>query len=302
MLNFKTVIFTVLLAVTFSCGRKNPDNVLTVSIEPQRYLLEKIAGDRWTVNSLLARGEDPESFDPSIADFRLMADSKAYFATGYLPFEEKLSNLTGDDVEFTDTSEGIKLLEGTHGECHAHNHAHHHAHHGHGEGEYHEHETDPHVWASVRNCGIMAGNMLRTLERIDPENAPEYRRNYESLMSELNETDAAISSQLSGLSGKSFMVWHPSLSYFARDYGLDQISIGMDNKELSARSFRQKIDEARDKGAMVFLVQPEFDNGRSASIAGAAGVESVTVNTMAYSLPSELLRISEIIKAQSKNR
>ena len=55
-------------------------------------------------------------------------------------------------------------------------------------------------------------------------------------------------------------VWHPSLSYFARDYGLEQISLGTEGKEMSAKSLTEAIDKARDKGVGVFFFQKEYDS------------------------------------------
>lgn len=40
---------------------------VTVSIEPQRQMLEAIGGERVSVSSLLAGGGDPETYDPTLA-------------------------------------------------------------------------------------------------------------------------------------------------------------------------------------------------------------------------------------------
>ena len=55
-----------------------------------------------------------------------------------------------------------------------------------------------------------------------------------------------------GKRGSSFLVWHPSLSYFARDYGLHQIALGgAEHKEVSIPALREAIEEARGSGASV---------------------------------------------------
>ncbi|MDE6099664.1 MAG: hypothetical protein K2G01_01335, partial [Paramuribaculum sp.] len=80
------------------------------------------------------------------------------------------------------------------------------------------------------------------------------------------------------------------------------LAMGMDNKEMSVTEFRNNIDVARKEGASVFLVQPDFDAGRSRAVADEAGVRSVTVNTLAYDMQAELLRIAEIISSSTSRQ
>lgn len=279
-----------------SCTAK-PDTSLnrelTVSIEPQRYLLERIAGPKWKVTTLMSRGEDPENFDPTLSDLRSLHSSEAYFRVGTLAFEDEVIKRSGGNFPTVDTGKGISLLEGTHGECHDHHHRH-----DHDEGD--EHEYDPHIWASVSNMKTMASNMLAAMIEIDPADSASYRANYVNLSLKLDSCQKIIGDELSDSRGATFMVWHPSLSYFAHDYGLNQLSIGMSNKEMSVAAFRHKIDDAKQQGANLFLLQSDFDAGRSASIASAAGATSLTVNTLAYDLPSELVRIARQIKNSRK--
>lgn len=264
---------------------------LMVSIEPQRYLLERVAGPKWSVSSLLARGEDPESFDPSISDLTNLHEAQAYFKVGTLEFENQIIDQAGGSVKCCNTSQSVDPLEGTHEECHLH-------HHSPADAEAHHHPTDPHTWASVRNLKVMAADMLKAMIELDPADSLTYKNNYRRLAAHLDSCDTAIAERLAPCQGRVFMMWHPSLSYFARDYRLVQLSVGMENKELSVSDFRNKIDAARRRGASVFFVQPDFDAGRSAAVATQAGVGSEQINTLAYDLPAELMRVAQIISKQ----
>lgn len=281
----------VIMAVSCS-GGESDSRKLTVSIEPQRYLLERIAGDKWKVATLLSRGEDPENFDPSLASLKSLFDSQAYFQVGTIEFEESLADRFGNSLNIVDTGRGVTLLEGTHDNCphHDHDHAEESGHH------EHEHATDPHIWCSLDNLRLMASNMLEAMIAIDPADSATYRSNFRRLEATLDSCDRIIRRNLQPAKGASFMVWHPSLSYFAADYGLHQMPMGMDNKEMSVAAFRHNIDEARRQGAALLLVQPDFDAGRSKAVASQADVRSEMINTMVYDLPAELIRISEIIK------
>ena len=79
----------VMLMVLACCGSKPTDGkpTLTVSIPPQKYLLEQIVGDKYEVNSLLAPGTNPENYDPSMNHLVGLQRSEAYFRLGNLGFE-----------------------------------------------------------------------------------------------------------------------------------------------------------------------------------------------------------------------
>ena len=294
--NLMSVVVAGLCAV--GCGRSvNADNRLVVSIEPQRYLLERIAGPKWTVTTLLGRGGDPENFDPSGASLRNLYDSRAYFIVGTLDFERGLIGRGQAGVTLFDTGRGLDHLHGTHTHCN-HSDEHDDIHGGHD----HEDAVDPHVWTSVENARRMAANMLKAMIELDPADSAVYRANYKALELSLDSCRARISAILSDCRGMAFMVWHPSLSYFAAENGLEQLAMGMDNKEMSVTEFRNNIDVARKEGASVFLVQPDFDAGRSRAVADEAGVRSVTVNTLAYDMQAELLRIAEIISSSTSRQ
>ncbi len=286
----KIIISVAMALVAWGCMEQSESGrKLTVSIEPQRFLLESVAGPKWQVTTLLSRGEDPENFDPPLSALRDLYDSRAYFPTGTIEFEHHLLPDSLSHPMVFDTSVGMELLSGTH--THGDDEGEHHHH----SACHHEHETDPHVWGSLKNAKIMAHNMLDALIQLDPADSAAYRFNYNQLCVKLDSADAAIKRILDPLKGESFMVWHPSLSYFAADYGLVQLPLGLDNKEMSVKAFRRNVDRARLKGARVFLVQPDFDAGQSLSIASEAGVGSHTVNTLCYDFPGELIRVANII-------
>lgn len=45
-------------------GSEEAKPVITVTIEPQRYFTEAIAGDKFTVVSMVPKGSSPETYDP----------------------------------------------------------------------------------------------------------------------------------------------------------------------------------------------------------------------------------------------
>lgn len=274
---------TVLLTLRSCAGDQREsagdEKSITVSIEPLRFFAEQIAGDKWHVETLLDKGADPENFDPSIAMMRRLADSEIYFTAGHIPFEKALvSRIDTTRTKVTDTSEGITLISDTH------------SHDGHSHSA-----ADPHTWSSVANARIIAANMARALAASDPDNKEFYATRLKRLNLRLDSIDTTIDSLLAPRRGEVFLMWHPSLSYFARDYGLQQVAFSAENKELSATALRRKLDSARASQAMVFLSQPEMDSSHASEIAVQAGVSTAEINPMTYDWPDEMLRIARAI-------
>lgn len=281
------LIFTLLaIAILTACSQGEADRTLTVSIEPQRYLLEQIAVDKWQVNTVLEKGADPENFDPPMSTMKKAMSSRLYFSMGTLPFEQTLidrMNEGGEKVKTVDTSAGIRRLHGTHGPH---------------DGHHHESAEDPHVWTSVVNSRQMARNMLDALVELDPDNSDYYNANYRRLDARLDSIDREIRTLLEPCQGATFVVWHPSLSYFAADYGLNQVAMGMENKEVSPMQMKENIDRARTLGARVMIVQPDFDQNRSAELARQIGATTLSVNLMSDAWIDDMLRTARTIAGQ----
>ena len=74
----------ILAALLAACsGAEKPERpVLAVSIEPQKKILEAIAGPGFDVVVLLPPGSDPESFEPTMSQRRSLSDAEAYLPVG----------------------------------------------------------------------------------------------------------------------------------------------------------------------------------------------------------------------------
>lgn len=276
MITFRHRIFGLLPAIVIavaltSCARHGSGKpVVTVSIPPQKYILEQIAGDAYDVCCLLTSDSDPESYEPSVNDLRLAERSAAFMKMGNIGFEEELSQKIHDaapELPMFDCSEGIVPVRGTHG---------------HG-------EADPHTWVSVRNARIIAENMRDAMIAVDPERRSVFTDNCARFTARLDSLDSAIASRLAPAKGSAFLVWHPSLSYFARDYGLTQIAIGgHEHKEPTIPELRERIDRAAASGARIMFVGRGADGRNAGAVADAVNVKYVEIAPMSADWLSQL--------------
>lgn len=270
-----------LLLMLGACKKETSGDKLhvTVSIEPQRWLVEQIGGERVQVSTLLGKNADPENFDPTLGSMKEVEQSRLYFMTGTNPFEEELVKKMGlGDERKVDMSVGIEPLYGTH--------RHHEGHH-----EAEEELPDPHIWTSVRNLRTMSRTVAEALANVDPAGSEVYKSNCEQLVSKLDSIDSVLAERLASKKYKAFLMWHPSLSYFARDYQLEQLWLGAEGKELSVKAVNEAMDEAREHDARLLVVQPMDDRARSELLAKNGGLRLVEINSMAEDIPAELLKL-----------
>ena len=107
--------------------------------------------------------------------------------------------------------------------------------------------------------------MYEAFVSIDPDGEKVFRKNYEELLDEINQVDSIMTERLSPVSGTMFAIYHPSLSYLAKDYNLHQLSLEYNGKEPSAFYLKKAIDIARENNVKVIFIQQEFDAKKAES-------------------------------------
>lgn len=272
-------------------GESNDKVTIAVSLPPQAELLRAIGGDSINIVTLLRADSNPETFETSVSDLKSVASAQAYFKIGNLPFEETLTTKIGKsapNLTFFDNSKGISLISGTH--SHSHSDEGHHDHHNGND------PVDPHTWSSVKNLKIIAANMCESLSEIDPKRAAFYADNHARLQHRLDSIDKAIEYRISSSAeGSSFLIWHPSLSYFARDYGLRQITLGEENKDMSAKRLRDNIMKAADTNVKAIFIQKNFDPAQAENVAMQLNITPVEINPLSADWEGELNNVTNAI-------
>lgn len=269
------------------------EKILSVTIEPQQYFLENIVGDSYKINTIVPAGVSPETYEPTPTMMMKLRESAIYFKVGFLGFENAWAdNLAKNnpDVKIVNCSEGIELIYGEH----------HHAT-GKSEGEdEHVLLPDPHVWSSPKTARIFAENMYRGLITYDPQYEEIYWGNFSKLIMRIDRTDSIITRLLADIPSRSFIIYHPALSYLARDYGLKQYSIEFEGKNPSPAQMKALIDIARKEGINVVFVQQGFETKNATVIANEIGGKVYVINPLAYEWDKELIRIAHILAGKEE--
>lgn len=270
-----------------SCGWKSSGDkkTIAVSIEPMRYFTEQICGDKFRVVSLVPKGSNPETYEPTPQQLVELSKSEAFFNLGQIGFELTWSDKIGENAPGTrniNVSQGIDLIYGIDDHI---DEPVHYADHAHITG------ADPHVWCSVTNVRIIAANIYEALLQIDPANKDTYHTNYLKFLSSLDTLQEEIETYMAK-GTRAFLIYHPALTYWARDYGLTQLALEAEGKEPDPNYLHEVISNAKKDSVRLFFQQEEIDPRKSESIVKLLHLDVVKVNVLSYDWQDEMLRIA----------
>ena len=264
--------------------------LVAVSIEPQRFIVERIGGDALKVMVIVPAGKNPHNYEPTPQQMRDIANSLVWFTLG-IEFEKVLIpkvKSVHKDIIIVDISEGIKrrimredeIVEDKYGEHHR--------------GDEVGGE-DPHIWMSPRLVKQQAKIVYETLAKLDRLNEDFYKRNYEKLLKELDSLDTEISNKLKPYKGRKFLVYHPVLGYFADDYGLKQLAIEIRGREPSPSQLNKIIMIAKKNGIRTVFVQEGFSKKSAEAVARAINGKVVEINPLSYDYIKMIRSIADVI-------
>lgn len=277
-----SILSILMILCGCSSGHKDERSAIAVSFEPQAWLIEQIAGDEFDIITLLPAGSDPESYQPSISTMRGLGNSDVFFSLGTQGFEKSLSdNISSNfpDLKIIDCTNGIKKIYGSHG------------HSGHAAND--SEEFDPHMLSSIRNSIAIAKNMTGALIELYPDKAGKFIERSNNLISKLQVMDDSISSM--NLKDKPVVIRHPSLSYFARDYGIRQISLQEDGKETSPLQLKRRLEEIKNSNPTVFVSEREHGSSSDEDVAKQLGINLIQVSLNSSDWLGDLMRLSNEI-------
>lgn len=249
-----------------------------VSIPPQAWILEQLAGERWRIEAMLGPNANPHNYDPVPRQLVSLADADLYFTIG-VPFEDmwrqRIANVN-PEMTFV--------------HCGSDNHGAH----------THDHEgMDPHVWTSPLEASAIAECMSNALGRHDPDSRQHYQRNLQELQQRLHHLDASIRQNLANVKPRYMLVQHPAWGHFAHTYDLTQLAIEKDGHEPNARHLVNLIERAKQLGLDTVLVQRQYSPAAARLVAREIQGRIVEVDPMAPDLIATLNRLARILAESS---
>ncbi|MFC2710391.1 metal ABC transporter solute-binding protein, Zn/Mn family [Hoylesella oralis] len=273
-IGFFTVL-TALLIAACTGGSPSDKRIITVTIEPLRYFTEQIAGDKFTVKTMVPRGGNPETYEPTARQMVDLSASDLYIKVGNIGFERtwmKRLEANAPHTIIINSSDGITSPDNS------------------------MYIHDPHTWMSTANAMYIARNIYKALAEIDSKDSLYFKKNLERLMGKIETVDTQIREEITKDKSTTFLIYHPALTYFAQEYGLRQLSIEEDGRKPSAVQLKQVINTARQNHVKIIFIQREFDSRNTDIVARSTGAEKVEINPLSYDWDKEMVKIAQSLK------
>jgi len=253
--------------------------MVCVSILPQKYFVEKIAGDLVDINVLLPPGANPRYYSIMPSQMKEISKSSLWLRIGQIPFEkswgEKIRQ-TNPKMKVCDTSvqsDWIITKKDT----------------------VNFTGVDPHIWMSPLEVKKIANECYKSLLKILPKDKAVLTANYNKWIVEIDSLDQELKNSFKNISQRKFIIFHPSLTYFARDYNLEQIPLEIEGKEPSARQMGDIIDLAKKENIHIVLLQRGFNMDNARQLAREINGKIIIIDPFDEHWEKQLRNISSII-------
>ena len=265
----------ILLCTAVSAFAQAQKPVVFVSIPPQLWLVKQVAGDSVDVQTLLPVGANPHTFEPTVKQTKRLTEASLILTVG-MAFEHSLVRRVqslNPKLMIAPVDAGIEKLGAHEG--------HHHA-----PGERCSGDEDPHIWLSPRLYAVMASNTTVALSRLLPEARDVLEARRDAAVGEIQKIDTELQHMLEQTPVKTCVVYHPSWTYFAKDYGFTLLTIEQDGKTPAAKHLTSVITKAKAAGVKKVLTEPQYDKRPAQAVAKQIGVHVDVISVLQEDWPA----------------
>lgn len=267
----KFTLSLAVLATLLLTGSALAAPAVVASTKPVHSLVSAVMGEVGTPGLIVKGAASPHTYSLRPSDAAALEGADLVFWTGHgleLFLAQALETLSTQAIviELAD-SPGISLLplrEGGAFEAHSHDEEGDHDHdHGDEPHDYdHEHgDGDMHFWLDPENAVLMVAAIADTLAVADPDNAAIYAANAEAETARLQALAEELTTTLSPVADKPFVVFHDAYQYFENRFGLTVAGTVTVSPEAMPGAAR--IDELRgsvsELGATCVFAEPNFE-------------------------------------------
>ncbi|HNW58764.1 MAG TPA: metal ABC transporter substrate-binding protein [bacterium] len=245
--------------------------VVAASIHPLADFVRQVGGDQVEVTTIISGIANPHTFELTPDVVRRASRARLLILNGMgLEFwAPKLVDTIGNErLRIVETASGIPPLAAV--------------------DEEHEHPGgNPHVWLSPPLAMHQVEAIRDALIALDPGHAALFRRNSAAYLDSLRMLDNAITLEVAGWMQRSFICFHPSWSYFAQQYKLNQAAVieTRPGLEPTPHEIVQIIGTARNLDINAIFAEKQFPTRISETIARECGARVLLLDPLGEEQP-----------------
>jgi manganese/iron transport system substrate-binding protein len=224
-------------------------------------MVRQVGGSRVSVESLVPRGGEVHTFDPTPSDVRRIADADVVFLNG-LGLDDWLAALVKDAgtsapiIRLGENLDGVDYIKDADG------------------------RVNPHLWLDVAYAAKYAERIGGALTEADPGHAADYASGLAAYRSVLGDLDAQAKARLAAIpeASRTVISFHDAFPYFAAAYGLtiDGSVVSAPGQDPSAGDVSALIRTVKERGVKAIFAEAQFNDELVRTIADATGAAVVS--------------------------
>ena len=160
---------------------------------------------------------------------------------------------------------------------------------GSGDDHTHNHESiDFHLWTHPANAELLAFALADQLAMLDAANQQTYRANAAAFAAELNDAVKDVEKILAVAQGKNYLIYHDSLQYFEKAFGLGEAIIvtAQPQVQAGAKRIRKIQAEVEANDVACILAELQFRSPAIDVLASDLQVQTVRIDPLASTIDS----------------
>jgi zinc transport system substrate-binding protein len=259
--------------------------VVAVSILPQAWFVERIAGERAETMTLAGPGQNPHTFEISPKQLLNLARAKVWLLSGdefEMSLRPKVEKVFKNLI-IVDGTEGVNFRNLDPNEIDD-------------DGDAISDGIDRHTWLGEEPVKIMAAHIRDVLSEIDPEGESFYRQNYRELVDDIEAEFNNLRAELSPLRGSAVFVYHPAFGYFLDEFGLIQEAVETGGKEPTMQTLYALIQKAKEERPAAIFVQAQFPVIAAKTASRAVGADVIALDPLSKDWLNNIGNMGEALK------
>lgn len=217
-----------------------------------------VGGEHIQLNNLVGPDSDAHTYETTPDDARAVRQAQLVVENGlgFEPWLDRLVKSTETRAQVIQASHGVipRSLE-----------------------EDGQTIPDPHAWNNLANADIYVDNIAKALEKLDPANAADYRRNAEAYLKQAHALLAYAKDKLGNLPAdrRTLVTSHDAFGYLGQAYGLKLLAPqGLSTeREASATEVAELIRQIREQHIRAVFVENIKDPRLMQQIAEESGAK-----------------------------
>jgi zinc transport system substrate-binding protein len=266
----------VLITCLFLFGFAKDKPMVTVTLAPYAYAIEKIAQSDIQVNILIPENANPHIYETKPKEMKKLAQSELWFCSGE-QIEKKLKpNIKTKTIEL---NKNITLLHDGCSHCSS--------------GHHHHNSQDLHTWMSPKNYLQQSKTILDALCESFPDKKTKFMDNFKELESELGKLVVVVENYSHKPDCDSFIVSHAAYQYLCHELNMNQISLEYEGKESSLKHLQKIYEDQQSKSFKKVFCQVQHGDMGAKRLASLLKSEVITVNPYQKNYPKAVQEVLE---------